>query len=390
LSAAIEIGALAPRGRMKTLRESKMDETCLITGGAGFIGCALSAGLVSRFRQVIVLDCLHPQVHERRVRPAALHPNVDFRQADITESRVWDTLLPDIAPDLVIHLAAETGTGQSLTEASRHAHLNVYGTTVMLDALARHDRIPPRILLTSSRAVYGEGAWSRAGGEVFYPGQRPRDQLAGHAWDFADATPLPFSAARTQPHPSNVYGATKLAQEHIIEVWASAFGAAVTIARLQNVYGPGQSLINSYTGIVSLFARLAREKRSIPVYEDGLMQRDFVYIDDVADALLAAIDREHDEAGTMRIDIGSGKAATIKQVADFMARRYAAPQPHLSGAYRQGDVRHASCDVSATLQWLDWAPRWSLDEGLEALCQWVDTVARQLPEPLQPISGHRL
>jgi dTDP-L-rhamnose 4-epimerase len=352
------------------------EKTCVVTGGAGFIGCALSRGLVRRFQRVVVLDILHPQIHPEPVRPDALHHAVDFRRADITKPDVWDDILAEARPELIVHLAAETGTGQSLTEASRHAGLNVYGTAIMLDSLSRHDHVPDHILLTSSRAVYGEGAWQRKDGTVFYPGQRNREQLAEGAWDFADARPLPFSAARTAPHPTSIYGATKLAQEQILEAWSSAFGAALTIARLQNVYGPGQSLINSYTGIVSLFARLAREGTSIPLYEDGLMQRDFVYIDDVADALLTALNRPSN--GTMRIDIGSHETTTVREVATFMARRYSAPAPHVSGAYRHGDVRHASSDACATLRQLGWAPRWSLEKGLEALCAWID--ARHEPD----------
>ena len=184
----------------------------------------------------------------------------------------------------------------------------------------------------------------------------------------------------TEPRPISVYGATKLAQEHVLAAWATAFGSTLTIARLQNVYGPGQSLTNSYTGIVSLFARLAREKQSIPLYEDGLMQRDLVYIDDVAAALLAAMER--DSVGLIRVDIGSGNPATIQQIADFMVRRYDAPEPHFSGAYRHGDVRHASCDISATLRQLAWRPRWSLEDGLEALCRWIDAA-----KPIASTSG---
>jgi dTDP-L-rhamnose 4-epimerase len=352
------------------------EKTCVVTGGAGFIGCALSSGLVRRFRRVIVLDILHPQIHRNSVRPDALRDAVDFRRVDVTRPDVWDEILAEARPEVIVHLAAETGTGQSLTEASRHAGLNVYGTAIMLDSLSRHDHVPGHILLTSSRAVYGEGGWQRDDGTVFYPGQRNRDQLAQGAWDFPGARPLPFAAERTIPHPTSIYGATKLAQEHILEAWSSAFGTALTIARLQNVYGPGQSLINSYTGIVSLFARLAREGTSIPLYEDGLMQRDFVYIDDVADALLRAVDRP--SSGTIRIDIGSGETTTVRQVASFMARRYSAPAPHVSGAYRHGDVRHASSDACATLRQLGWAPRWSLEKGLDALCAWID--ARHEPD----------
>lgn len=344
--------------------------TCIVTGGAGFIGCALSAGLVERFERVIVLDKLHPQIHAARVRPTALHSAVEFRRADIADPSVWDEVLMDIGPLVIVHLAAETGTGQSLTEATRHAHENVVGTAVMLDALARRERIPELILLSSSRAVYGEGAWRRVDGSRFYPGQRDRAQLMRGEWDFADAQSLPFVAADTEPRPTSVYGATKLAQEHALESWALAFGAALTIGRLQNVYGPGQSLINSYTGILPLFARLAREGKSIPLYEDGLMRRDFVYIDDIADALLRAIDVA--PAGTTRFDVGSGGVATIARVAEIIADRYNGPKPHVSGQYRHGDVRHASCDVSGTTSTLSWTPHWSLEQGLDALCSWID------------------
>lgn len=350
------------------------ESTCVVTGGAGFIGCALSTGLSQRFERVIVLDNLHPQIHAVPTRPAALHEAVEFRRADITERAAWDELLATIRPQVIVHLAAETGTGQSLTESSRHAYVNVFGTTTMLDALSRHECVPRQIVLSSSRAIYGEGAWRRTDGAVFYPGQRDREQFARSAWDFPDAVALPSSAATTEPRPTSVYGATKLAQEQILEAWARAFGVTLSILRLQNVYGPGQSLINSYTGIVSLFVRLAKEKKSIPLYEDGLMRRDFIYIDDIAAALLAAIDTA--PPGTTRFDIGTGKAATIEQIAEFISQHYGSQKSHISGAYRHGDVRHASCDISNTLQSLPWSPQWQLKRGLDSLCNWIDD---QLP-----------
>jgi dTDP-L-rhamnose 4-epimerase len=346
------------------------ESTCVVTGGAGFIGCALSAGLSRRFERVIVLDSLHPQIHATPVRPAALHRSVEFRLADITRQSVWDELLAAVRPRVIVHLAAETGTGQSLTESSRHAHVNVVGTTTMLDALSRHQCVPEQMILSSSRAIYGEGAWRHQDGSVFYPGQRDREQFARAAWDFPGAEALRSSAATTEPRPTSVYGATKLAQEHIMEAWARAYGARLGILRLQNVYGPGQSLINSYTGIVSLFVRLAKEAKSIPLYEDGLMRRDFIYIDDIAAALLAAIDTG--PAETTRFDIGTGEIATIGQVAEIISHRYGSPKPHVSAGFRHGDVRHASCDNSAALQQLSWSPQWTLDRGLNALCDWID------------------
>ena len=144
----------------------------------------------------------------------------------------------------------------------------------------------------SSRAVYGEGPWRRIGdGEVVYPGQRSRSQLASGNWDFPGLKFMMSEATSTVPSPVSIYGATKLAQEQILNAWSAAFGAQLKVLRLQNVYGPGQSLSNSYTGIVSLFCRIARQGESIPLYEDGWMMRDFILIDDVAAAILATLER---------------------------------------------------------------------------------------------------
>ena len=148
-----------------------------MTGGAGFIGCALSSILPDHFTRVVAMDSLHPQVHKTQDRPAALDERVEFFHGDVTIPQDWDTLLSDVKPTVIIHLAAETGTGQSLTEATRHAAVNVGGTAQLLDALVRHGAQPERIVLTSSRAVYGEGAWKGADGSLSYPGQRSRAML---------------------------------------------------------------------------------------------------------------------------------------------------------------------------------------------------------------------
>ena len=246
-----------------------MSRNCLVTGGAGFIGCAISASLKSQFDRVVAVDNMHPQIHPTELRPAMLDPALELVKGDVTMLETWDALLPGFKPNTVIHLAAETGTGQSLTEGTRHANVNVVGTTQMLDAFVRHDAMPRRVVLTSSRAVYGEGAWADKAGKVSYPGQRSRAMLEAKQWDFPGLTCLPFEAMRTEPRPTSIYGATKLTQELVLRVWALSFGVEIGVLRLQNVYGPGQSLSNPYTGIVSLFARLAKAGNVIPVYEDG-------------------------------------------------------------------------------------------------------------------------
>ncbi len=348
-----------------------MTRNCLVTGGAGFIGCAISKLLKGQFDRIVALDNLHPQVHPIGKRPTALDPSVEFVRDDVTERRAWDHLLPDFKPDTVIHLAAETGTGQSLTEGTRHANVNVVGTTQMLDAFVRHDSIPARVVLTSSRAVYGEGAWRDATGNVTYPGQRSRTMLEVGQWDFPGLTCLPFEATRTEPRPTSIYGATKLTQEMVLRAWALSFGVEIGLLRLQNVYGPGQSLTNPYTGIVSLFARLAKAGKTIPVYEDGEIIRDFVFIDDVAAAVL--------RMATGRIpsdipyDIGSGEATSILRLAGIIANVYGAPEPVVNGAFRNGDVRAGSCDISRANTELGWTPQWNVERGVMSLCAWLDT-----------------
>jgi dTDP-L-rhamnose 4-epimerase len=348
--------------------------TCLVTGGAGFIGTAMSAGLVERFARVVAVDNLHPQIHPTAERPADLAERVELVVGDVTDPEMWDTLLADVSPDVVVHLAAETGTGQSLTESTRHALTNVVGTTQLLDALLRHSALPRRIVLSSSRAVYGEGAWRREDtGELFYPGQRTAEILERAEWDFPGAVPVAMSAATTTPAPVSVYGATKLAQENLLTAWAQSFGVEPVILRLQNVYGPGQSLINPYTGIMSLFCRLAKAGESIPLYEDGEVRRDFVLIDDVARALVAATTAE--APGRLPIDIGSGEDQTIARAAELIAEHYGAPAPHVTGQYRQGDVRHAWADVGHAAEALGWTPQFSLGDGVHRLASWID--ARQ-------------
>lgn len=342
----------------------------LVTGGAGFIGTAISPALAEAFGEVVAVDSMHPQVHSSPERPATLDERVRLVRADITEEATWDALLDEVAPDVVVHLAAETGTGQSLAESTRHAMANVVGTTRMLDAFHRVGRLPSRIVLTSSRAVYGEGAWRRADGTLFYPGPRSSKTLEASEWDYPDAEPTAMRADEVLPSPASVYGSTKLSQEQILRFWADAYGVEATVLRLQNVYGPGQSLINPYTGIMSLFCRMARGGRSIPLYEDGRVRRDFVLIDDVASAVVQAAVRG--ASGDGPIDIGSGETQTIATAAELIAAHYGAPAPHVTGQFRHGDVRHAWADVTAARERLDWEPQWSLKDGVARLASWID------------------
>lgn len=318
------------------------------------------------------MDCFHPQVHGAGAT-IGLPPAARLFTGDVTHAPDLDAVLRLYEPAQIVHLAAETGTAQSLSLATRHGSVNVVGTTQLLDALSRASIVPEQIVLASSRAVYGEGAW-QSGAETFYPQPRSHAQLLAGDWDpqgptAEPATPLPSCAGHTEPRPINIYAATKLAQEHIVQAWIAAHDTRVSVLRLQNVYGPGQSLTNSYTGIVALFARLAREKQQLEVYEDGRIVRDFVFIDDVVEALFTAVANPASQARVL--DIGSGAATTIHDLARKVAAVCGAPEPTVVGKFRDGDVRAASCDIAKAKIELDWHPRSTLDDGLDALLEWI-------------------
>lgn len=349
-----------------------MTTTVLITGGAGFIGSALARRLVSDGGAVAILDNLHPQVHGGQ-SPPALPADAQLITGDVAHGPNWETVLQLTRPDVVVHLAAETGTAQSLTHATRHGRVNVVGTTAMLDAFSTHDLAPRHIVVASSRAIYGEGAWE-SDGVVFYPGQRSHADLLAERWDpigpgGRPARYVPSRAETTQPNPTSVYAATKLAQEHIISAWSASMGTDVSVLRLQNVYGPGQSLTNPYTGIVSLFGRVGSEGGTIDVYEDGQIVRDFVFIDDVVAALRAAIALP--PHGRRLLDIGSGRPTTIARLAETVAALTGAPDPRVSGRFRDGDVRCAACDTDRAATELALPPTVDLQTGLEYLLEWI-------------------
>ena len=370
-------GRQALAARERTIR---MRADYLVTGGAGFIGCALATELIGRPGEdgevrIAAVDSLHPQVHPSRSRPDALPAPVALHVMDVCDAEAWNRVLENQRPANVVHLAAETGTGQSLDLPTRHTHVNVTGSAQMLEAFDRAGYRPEHILLASSRAVYGEGRWvDPQSGDVFTPGHRPIEQLERGEFNVfapsgAAARPLPHNQAEMFGNPVSVYGATKLAQEQIIKLWCLARDVPLTILRFQNVYGAGQSPHNPYTGIVGLFHRMAAAGRPIEVYEDGMIGRDFIYIDDIARCIAAALDRC---PKTLRVlDVGSGDATTILEIARAIAGLYGAPSPAISGAYRYGDIRWAVAAMAPVKSELGFEARVSLEEGNQLLSAWL-------------------
>ena len=352
----------------------------LVTGGAGFIGCALATELTGGALadgdvSIVAADCLHPQVHPDRSRPDALPRSVDFHEMDICDGDAWDRVLADLRPISVVHLAAETGTGQSLEIPTRHTHVNVTGTAQMLEAFDRANYRPQHIVLASSRAVYGEGRWvDPVDNRIFRPGHRPVEQL--ERGEFAVIAPsgrparaLPHDQTAMSPNPVSVYGATKLAQEQIMTLWCLARRVPLSILRFQNVYGVGQSPHNPYTGIVGLFHRVAAAGSSIEVYEDGMIGRDFIYIDDVARCITSALEKP--PTSERILDVGRGEATTIIDAARAIASLYGAPEPRISGAFRYGDIRWAVAATDDLRSELAFQSQIGFEEGNRRLSEWL-------------------
>ncbi len=361
-----------PRTFARVPYDRRMSERCVIvSGGAGFIGSRVIPRLLDDGRRVVVLDNLHPQVHPGGEWPSTLDSDVVTVRGSVETIDPWLEALDAASGDItILHLAAETGTGQSLTEARRHASVNVLGTASLTDALVTRGVTPRSIVLTSSRAVYGEGAWLDAAGQPGYPAPRLPVDLHARRWTpLVDGEParepLPHVAGSTLPRPTNIYASTKLAQEHLLQNWCSAMDVPLSVLRLQNVYGGGQALSNSYTGVLTFFATQAVAGRSIEVYEGGGIVRDFVHVDDVAAAITAAIDRPGVLAGP--VDIGSGQPVTLETVARTMARLARAPEPRVTDRYRHGDVRAAFASIAEATERLDYRPATSLETGLSEL-----------------------
>lgn len=358
--------------------------TTYITGGAGFIGTALAKSLLCEDDDVLIFDSLVAQVHGASASEPRLEGEVRFVRADVTDAAAWDRVLPEHPATRIIHLAAETGTGQSLTSAHLHTHTNVDGTAVMLDALSRNGCRPSAIVLASSRAVYGEGKWlNTASGASFYAEPRGETQLEAEQWDPLDrdgraAEFQGHDASCTEPRPTNVYAATKLAQEHLCQAWCASFGVPLSILRLQNVYGAGQTPLNPYTGVLTYFARQIVSGEVPHVFEGGGIVRDFVHVSDAVAALHVCVSRPPKSAAMMpafrRLDIGSGQPITLLDAARTLAEVGNGRMPITTSEFRLGDVRAAYADISRATAELDWRPTVGFSDGAVGLLSYVSSI----------------
>jgi dTDP-L-rhamnose 4-epimerase len=276
----------------------------LVTGGLGFIGLALSRRLLAAGHDVSIVDNLSPQIHGD-IPSAEVPAGARVTRLDIRHLADRPDLLED--RDVVFHLAAETGTGQSMYQIGHYVSVNDMGTATLLEAMAKCAARPRQVVLASSRSVYGEGAYVAldAPEKLVRPAPRTRAQLDAGQWEPLDELRRPLKAVATPESmgfaPGSVYAATKASQELLLTSAASALGFRCAVFRFQNVYGEGQSLRNPYTGIISIFFNRARQQLDIPLYEDGLESRDFIHVDDIARALQLSLDADLPSGAVMNL-----------------------------------------------------------------------------------------
>jgi dTDP-L-rhamnose 4-epimerase len=345
----------------------------VITGGLGFIGQHLCSRLLSEGHDVLLIDSLTPQIHGDL--PMVNIPNgASFVRLDICQIAERYELID--GADAIFHLAAETGTAQSMYQMSHYTRVNCEGTTALLEAIAKCTKRPKQIVLTSSRSVYGEGAYTPedAPGPLVVAPARTRQALDSGHWEPRDESGQILKAVATPENfpfiPGSVYAATKAAQELLLISSSIALGMKATIFRLQNVYGEGQSLRNPYTGIISIFFNRVRQGLHIPVYEDGLESRDFVHISDVVTALTTSLKIALPSGIVM--NVGSGIPTNVLQLAETLLKTSGFNVPiEVTGQYRLGDIRHCFADLSQLKKNLGFTPKVSLEEGLKGFCAWA-------------------
>lgn len=352
----------------------------LITGGAGFIGSNIVASLFTKGYEITVLDTLSEQVHgsDPETSPLfmAVQDKVHFIRGSVCDRDVMEKALT--GQDVVIHLAAETGTGQSMYMVDHYSRVNIQATATMLDILSsQKDHGIKRMIVASSRSIYGEGKYLNAQGHPVYPGHRSEVDMEAGNFDLYDLhTKEPLTIAATDEdsliHPSSVYGITKQVQEQLVMTVCPLIGIEPVALRYQNVYGPGQSLSNPYTGILSIFSNLIMQDGTINIFEDGLESRDFVFIDDVVDATLRAI--EHEKASGQVFNVGSGVQTTVLTVVENLINAFGTETPYkVSSNYRFGDIRHNFADLTKISTLLSFQPSVNFDEGICRFASWAAT-----------------
>ncbi len=299
---------------------------CLVTGGAGFIGTALANRLVREGHHVRVLDDLSGG------DPGRLHPDVVFTRGDVRDRpKLW-TLLQKV--DCVFHLAARVSVPESVLYPREYNDVNVGGTVALTEAI--RDAGVDRIVLASSATVYGP---------------QVRQPVAESAW----------------PHPQVPYGVSKLAAEHYIFALGELYSITTVALRIFNAYGPTQRVPPVHAPVIPHFVRNMLSGASVVIHGDGRQTRDFVYIDDVVDALIAASEAR-DVAGRV-INVGSGEETSLSGLVAVLSELTGKHPDVIENHQQGGGLGRLVADLDVAKRLLGYRPRVSLRDGLQRMIE---------------------
>jgi dTDP-L-rhamnose 4-epimerase len=343
----------------------------LVTGGAGFIGTHVVHELVRRGDQVVVLDSLEDQVHGG-VTPD-LPASVELIVGDVGDCAAADHALA--RADRVVHLAAAVGVGQSMYEIARYTERNAMQTAIFLERLVAQRPLPTRLVVASSMSIYGEGEYECSEHGRIAPPPRPEEQLLARQWEFAcpacgkELAPVGTRETK-QLIPTSIYAINKRDHEDLCLVTGAAYGVSTVALRFFNVYGPGQSLSNPYTGVAAIFASRLLNGRPPIIFEDGEQSRDFIHVSDIVSGIMLALESER--AAGHAINLGTGRPSTVLQIARALSAGLEADvEPVCSGQYRAGDIRHCVADPQLARELLGFEATTGLDDGMHDLLGWL-------------------
>ncbi|MEJ7714791.1 MAG: NAD-dependent epimerase/dehydratase family protein [Thermoleophilaceae bacterium] len=350
-----------------------MNDTVLVTGGAGFVGSHLVDALLAAGERVRVLDNLDPLAHPTGELPAHMPAEAEVVIGDLRDRDAVDRALEGV--DRVFHLGGVVGNGESMVHVRKAVDVNSGGTATLLEAvIERRDRVR-RLVAASSMVVYGDGAYACAEHGDAAPPVRDVEQLRRREWEPVcghcgrELRPRPTSEDAPL-RPSSVYGITKRDQEELVLVLGRAYGLETVALRYLNIYGPRQALGNPYTGVAAIFcARVLAGRRPL-VFEDGRQMRDLVHVSDVVRATVAAMDAP--EAPGQALNVATGRGVAIADLAARIARALGSDlEPEVTGEFRAGDIRHCFADTARATRELGFEAAVALEEGLPELARWV-------------------
>ncbi|GAC1330077.1 MAG: SDR family NAD(P)-dependent oxidoreductase [Chloroflexota bacterium] len=370
-----------------------MSERVLITGGAGFVGSHLADVLAEAGHEVVVFDNLEPQVHgEGTTRPAYLDPRHRLVIGDVRDASALGAMVREA--DVVFHLAAMVGVGQSMYQVRRYTDVNAMGMATLLDVLVaeRGARRTRKLVVASSMSIYGEGAYACPEHRSVAPKLRSADQLARGDWDvhcpICGAVLEPLPTPEDKPlYPTSIYAINKRDHEEMALAFGNAYDLPAVALRFFNIYGSRQALTNPYTGVAAIFSGRMLVGHKPAIYEDGNQRRDFVHVSDIVQACQLAMDNP--AANGEVFNVGTGEPVSVLEVAQGLAR-------HLGWnggvdvlqKFRAGDIRHCYADISHIREKLGYAPAFRFEQGVKELVEWV--ASQQATERHATDAGHHL